>query len=313
MNCLLAMAIGFAISLVLTAVLIPILRHLKFRQEIREIGPQWHKGKSGTPTMGGLGFIFAIVAAIIATGSGEWALVGGAVAFGAIGFIDDFIKVALKRNLGLRAWQKFSLQLLAAIVIMVILVDGGHVETLISIPFSQGGVFDLGAAYIPIMAFIILGCVNAVNLTDGLDGLVSSVTMIIGLFFMIISAAAMNEGLSVSSAAMVGGILGFFVFNVHPARVFMGDTGSLFLGGMVALTAIMMGNPLILLVVGIIYILETLSVIIQVVGFKLTGRRIFKMSPIHHHFEQLGWKEGRIVWTFSAVTFAACLLALWRL
>ena len=305
----LALILALVASMVLTAVLIPVLRRAKFGQQIREIGPSWHKNKSGTPTMGGIGFIIAVTAIGVFANLGNkmgLIVVLGALAFGIIGFIDDYIKVVLKRNLGLRAWQKFAMQLAVAIGVMMAL--SVWLET--SIPLF-GWEIELGMAYIPLMVFVILGCVNAVNLTDGLDGLAGSVTAIVGTFFMVAFHGVNNMGLSLASAALVGGLLGFLIFNFHPAKVFMGDTGSLFLGGIVALLAIGLGNPLILILVGVIYVIETLSVIMQVFWFKLTkGKRLFKMSPLHHHFEQVGWGEKKIVGVFCLITLVACVVAL---
>ncbi|MBQ9757793.1 MAG: phospho-N-acetylmuramoyl-pentapeptide-transferase [Clostridia bacterium] len=314
--------ISFILAAVFGVFLIPLLHRLKFGQEIREEGPKWHQKKSGTPTMGGIIFIASAILAsfvgIFVFGFGKdsgsikavLSLLGISLGFGVIGFIDDYIKVILKRNLGLRAGQKFSLQFLVALIAAVWMVSGGVVDTEIAVPFT-GIVLDAGYfVYIPFVILVMLAAVNSVNLTDGLDGLATCITMVICIFYCIISNITKNYPLTLFSAVLVGGLLGFFLYNKFPARVFMGDTGSLFLGGAVSAMAIYMKNPLLLLIVGLVYVMEALSVIIQVAWFKKTGKRIFKMSPIHHHFEMCGWSEVKIVTVFSAVTAALCVLGL---
>ena len=281
---------------------------LKFGQSILEIGPNWHKNKQGTPTMGGIMFILGIVLAslfCLRDGSGWIALVV-ALLFGAIGFYDDYIKVAKKRNLGLTSKQKFLLQLIVAIVLTVAaIIKNG---TAILIPFS-GAEVDLGWFYVPFILFVILGTENSVNLTDGIDRLATSVTAIVMLFMAGMAWQYMEEGLMGLALFALAGCLGFLVYNHHPAKVFMGDTGSLFLGGLVSACAVLLGQPLLLLLIGFVYFMETLSVILQVTSFKLTKKRIFKMSPIHHHFEMCGWSEKKIVLVFCSVTAILCFIA----
>lgn len=309
-NSFLTLLIGFAAALVIAPPAIKFLHKLKFGQEIREIGPSWHKKKSGTPTMGGIIFIIALLIAAAVnfrTVNSKYMLVlVSSLLFGAIGFIDDFIKVVMKRNLGLTSAQKFSMQLLAAVVFVLVGMHYGILPTKIFIPFAKVYA-ELGWLYIPFALFVVLGTVNSVNLTDGIDGLATSVTIIVMLFF---SIALKDTPLTSFIYGLIGGLLGFLVFNKNPAKVFMGDTGSLFLGGAVAALAMVSENPLILILVGFIYFAETLSVIIQVASFKLTGKRVFKMSPIHHHFEMCGWNEKKIVLTFSAVTLVLCIVSL---
>lgn len=299
---------AFIITAVITPVAIPLLRKWKFGQSIRDIGPSWHQSKSGTPTMGGIAFIIGIaVAMLLCNGFSKGTLIvlTGSVGCGLIGFFDDFIKIALKRNLGLKAWQKLVLQLIVAIVFIILGNGLDAFDTAIVVPFTKI-TLDLGWLYMPFAIFFILGVTNAVNLTDGVDGLASSVTAVIMIFFC---AAALipgvdfmyKESMSLFSAACIGGMVGFLLYNSHPAKIFMGDTGSLFLGGAVAALALMMKNPLIVVIAGFVYFMETLSVIIQVTSFKLTGKRVFKMSPIHHHFEMCGWSEVKIVTVFSVV------------
>lgn len=229
------------------------------------------------------------------------------LAFGAIGFIDDYIKVVKKRNLGLTAAQKFSLQFVAALIFATVVAIGGSTGTVIDLPFTSVD-FDLSWFYIPFVIFVMLATVNSVNLTDGLDGLATSITIVISIFYMLISTSMGNHAMSLLAAVLCGSLVGFLLFNWKPAKVFMGDTGSLFLGGAVCGLAIMLKQPITLLIVGFVYVMETLSVIMQVTSYKLTGKRIFKMSPIHHHFEMCGWSEVTIVCVFSAVTVLLCAL-----
>ncbi|MBQ2932160.1 MAG: phospho-N-acetylmuramoyl-pentapeptide-transferase [Clostridia bacterium] len=317
---LMIIVISFIVAAISGLFLIPFLHRLKFGQEIREEGPKWHKKKSGTPTMGGFIFIIAalvgVVSGIFINGISEYqedimavaAMFLAALGFGLIGFLDDYIKVILKRNLGLRAGQKFSLQFLVALIFSVWAAASGLVDTGIVVPFTQK-TLELGfIIYIPFTILVMLAAVNSVNLTDGLDGLAGFVTLFVCLFYMISANAIKLPTVAVFAAATVGGILGFLIYNKYPAKVFMGDTGSLFLGGAVSAMAIFMKNPLVLLLVGFVYVAESLSVIIQVAYFKKTGKRIFKMSPIHHHFEMCGWSEKKVVAVFSAVTIALCLI-----
>ena len=303
-------------------VLIPVLRRLKFGQEIREEGPKWHAKKSGTPTMGGLIFIIAAVVMCavcyttgvlagldVPAGSEILMLLAVSVGFGIIGFIDDYIKVILKRNLGLTAKQKFLLQLALAVAFMCWAVYGEGISTIVKIPFTEIEA-DFGMFFIPFAVFVILGTVNSVNLTDGLDGLATSITIIVALFFVLFAhfGAFPNDAVALFAAILAGGLIGFLFYNKYPAKVFMGDTGSLFLGGAVCSMAILMEQPLALLIVGLVYVVETLSVILQVISFKATGKRLFKMSPIHHHFEMCGWSERKIVAVFTSVTAVLCAL-----
>jgi phospho-N-acetylmuramoyl-pentapeptide-transferase len=306
--------VSFAITAIVGKFLIPFLRRLKYGQTILEEGPNWHKSKQGTPTMGGIMFIIGIVIAAVAgvllyaVGHGGMDSVSRfvfaglifALMNGAIGFVDDYVKVVKKRNLGLTAKQKLALQFLAAalyLFIMYLCKD----DTAILVPFA--GYVDLGFFYYIIMAVVMVGIVNAVNLTDGIDGLDASITFFAALFMMLIANVIGFDANVIFSAAVAGGCLGFLVWNFHPAKCFMGDTGSLFLGGIVCAIAFAMDMHLLLLLLGLTYILEMFSVMLQVTYFKLThGKRIFKMSPIHHHFEMCGWSEMKIVCVFSGFT-----------
>lgn len=310
---ILTMLIGFVISALLGPVFIPILIKLKFGQSIREIGPKWHEKKSGTPTMGGIIFLISLLLTSLVLFKymdfKALMVLFCTIGFGIVGFIDDFIKVVLKRNLGLKAWQKLALQIIISIVFVFVGLNSGLLSVAVKIPFTNI-VWNMGWFYVPFAIFVLLGIVNGVNLTDGIDGLATSVTVVTVLFFGVVTAA-MTEIFSVSLLcfALVGGLLGFLLYNKNPAKVFMGDTGSLMLGGMVGALALVIGNPFILILVGIIYLVETLSVMMQVTSFKLTGKRIFKMSPIHHHFEMCGWGEKKIVLVFTLVTVVFCVLA----
>ena len=311
---LLGTGFSLLLCLVATPLLIPTLRRLKFGQSIREEGPKWHQKKSGTPTMGGVSIILAVLAgAALAYGIFsklgilEMGILTGAFLFGIIGFLDDYIKVVKKRNLGLTSKQKFLAQLVASVAIVVFMsytgVSGGE----IFVPFFKTTI-DIGLFSIPLAIFVLLAVVNSVNLTDGLDGLATSVTLIVSLFFMICAIKTKQVTIATLMGATAGACLGFLFFNANPAKVFMGDTGSLFLGGVVAIGAIALKMPLALIIAGGVYLLETLSVIIQVASFKLTGKRVFKMSPIHHHFEMCGMGEKQIVLLFSGVTVLLCLI-----
>ena len=306
---------GFGISALLGKFLIPALRALKAGQSIKEIGPTWHNNKSGTPTMGGLMFMAASLLCIV-TGiwSGQWTqliVLALALMFGAIGFVDDFIKVKKKRNLGLTSLQKLLLQVVASVIFLLAMHFAGAMSYELRLPFVEEALCTLPAPlYIAFAVFVIIGCVNAVNITDGIDGLASGVTSPVMLFFVVAAMGLGQNGLATFPAALLGGLAGFLVYNFYPAEVFMGDTGSLFLGGAVVGLAFALDMPLVLLLVGIIYIIETLSDILQVGYFKLThGKRIFKMAPIHHHFEKCGWGEIKIVTVFSALTLILCAVA----
>ena len=307
--------VACGLSLGIGYLLLPVLRALKAGQSIREVGPTWHNNKAGTPMMGGLMFIFAAVLCLlicIPTMSDYtvfYALIP-ALCFGFIGFLDDFTKIKFKRNLGLTSIQKAALQLIVSVLYLYLLYREGSLSCNLYIPFVNVSLAIHPMVYIFFAMFVMVGCVNAVNLTDGVDGLCSSVTIPVMLFF---TAAAVGMGkfdLALLPAVLVGGLIAYLFFNCHPAKVFMGDTGSLFLGGAVCALAFALDMPLILILVGFVYICETMSVILQVGYFKLThGKRLFKMSPIHHHFEMCGWKEVRIVLTFTAVSAIMCAAA----
>lgn len=309
---------GFFIAFLVTVITGPLiirwLISLKFGQSILEIGPNWHKKKQGTPTMGGIMFILGIVlaSAFCLRDSKAWIVLVTALCFGAIGFYDDYIKVVKKRNLGLTSKQKFCLQLIVAIGLVVAaeLLDGEG--TSILIPFT-GREVSLGWLYYPFILFVILGTENSVNLTDGIDGLAASVTTIVLLFSAGMAWQYTQEGMMRLCLFGAAGCLGFLVYNRNPARVFMGDTGSLFLGGLVAASAVVLRQPLLLLLIGFVYFAETLSVILQVASYKATKKRIFKMAPIHHHFEMCGWNEKKIVLVFCGVTLLLCIVALFAI
>ncbi len=295
--------------------LLPVLRALKAGQSIREVGPTWHNSKAGTPMMGGLFFILASVICIVAnlpmtvdyTVLYTLAL---SLSFGLIGFLDDFCKAKFKRNLGLTSVQKALLQMAVSAIFVYVLYVQGTLKSHLYIPFFDV-TFDMPLPVYLIFAMLVMvGCDNAVNITDGVDGLCASVTLPVMIFFTAASIAMGKYDLAILPAALTGGLVAYLFFNWHPAKVFMGDTGSLFLGGVVCAMSFALDMPLILLLVGLVYILETLSVILQVAYFKLThGKRIFKMSPIHHHFEMCGWKEVKIVLVFTAVSAVMCVIA----
>lgn len=305
--------LSFVISIMLSPVVIPYLKKLKVGQTERDDGPKTHLKKSGTPTMGGL----IILASVLITSfffikdyPKIIPILFLTLGFGLIGFLDDYIKVVLKRSMGLRAWQKFLLQILVTGIFVYYLVYHTDVSLAMRIPFSNGHFLNLGILTIPALFFIVLCTVNGTNFTDGLDGLATSVTVLVATFFTVV-AIGTNSGVEPITCAVAGGLLGFLLFNVYPARVFMGDTGSLALGGFVAATAYMMQMPLYIIIVGFIYAAEVLSVVIQVLYFKATkGKRFFKMAPIHHHFELCGWSETRVVAAFSVVTAILCLVGL---
>ena len=318
MTMLVAGITAFLISAVVGRFLIPALRALKAGQSIKEIGPNWHKAKEGTPTMGGIMFMAACVIAVLLFGwkdmaAGDWSalfVLVFALLYGAIGFVDDYAKIRKHENTGLTAGWKFLLQLAVAIAFLALLRLSGHVSPQLYIPFANSYLNLPWVVYLVFAAFVIVGCVNSVNLTDGLDGLAGSVTLPVAVFFAVLSAWWDKGAVGIFAGALAGGILGFLVYNFYPAKVFMGDTGSLFLGGAVCGMAFALDAPLVLIPVGIIYIAETLSDIIQVGYFKLThGKRIFRMAPLHHHLELGGWSEVRFVLTFAGITVAFCLLA----
>lgn len=315
---ILAAVVSFVLTLLIGRFLIPELRKLKAGQEIREDGPTWHAGKAGTPTMGGIMFIIGSGVTVFLLGWGQM-LEGKfthlyvylfALIFGLIGFVDDYRKVRQHQNEGLTAKQKFVLQLAAAVVFLCLMRYEGLLTNRLYFPFVQVTITVNWLVYLVFAAFVIVGCVNAVNLTDGIDGLATSVTFVVMVFFAVVACMWRLTPLPLFPAALAGGLAAFFVYNHHPAKTFMGDTGSLFLGGAVAALGFAMDMPLILIPVGIIYIAETVSDIIQVGYFKLThGKRFFKMAPLHHHLELSGWSENKLVCVFSAITLVCCVVA----
>ncbi|MBP3314948.1 MAG: phospho-N-acetylmuramoyl-pentapeptide-transferase [Clostridia bacterium] len=311
---------SFALTAVLSRCIIPILVARKAGQPIRKEGPKSHFSKQGTPTMGGIAFIMAI--AIVLTGMTIWYAVSAkqaelipmaltmalAVMNGMVGFVDDYRKLIKKDNEGLKAGQKFSLQVLTAIVYVFLLKFLGHIDTVLHIPFTQIEV-ELGIVYYVFAVILVVGIVNSVNLTDGLDGLASTVTLVVAVFFAAVALTTLVPSLGLISACLIGAMCGFLIYNHHPAKVFMGDTGSLFLGGAVVGCAFIINEPMIILIAGGIYVFEALSVILQVFWFKTFHKRIFKCAPVHHHFEQCGWSEVKVVCVFSCVTVLLCAIA----
>ena len=309
---ILAVIIAFVISAILCPIVIPFLHKLKFGQQVRDDGPQAHLKKQGTPTMGGLVILSSIIITSLLYIRDYPRIIPVlfvTVGFGVIGFLDDYIKIVMKRSEGLKPGQKMAGQIVITGIFAHYLITSGEIGTGMLVPFV-GNVIVLPVwLFVPALFFIVLGTDNGVNFTDGLDGLCTSVTILVATFFTIV-AIGENSGISPITGAVVGSLLGFLLFNVYPARVFMGDTGSLALGGFVASSAFMMQMPLYIAVVGLIYLVEVLSVIIQVTYFKKThGKRIFKMAPIHHHFELCGWSETRVVAIFSIITAILCLVA----
>lgn len=304
--------IAFCITVLLCPVVIPFLTRLKFGQFVRDDGPKSHLKKAGTPTMGGVVILAGILITslmYINTNPNIIPILFITVGFGIIGFLDDFIKIVMRRSLGLRAYQKMLLQLIVTTIYIYYMYNIIGIGTEIFIPFSNGKVLDLGGLFIPFLYFVMIGTVNSVNLTDGLDGLASGVTVLVATYFTVVSIGLSSNILPITGAA-VGSLLGFLLFNSYPARVFMGDTGSLALGGFVAATAISLKMPIFLLIVGFIYVCETFSVMIQVFYYKLTKKRVFKMAPIHHHFELSGWNETKVVAVFAIITAILCLVGL---
>lgn len=305
--------ISFVISAAAGPIVIPILRKLKVGQTVRDDGPQTHLKKNGTPTMGGVIFLLAVLITSLIYAPQYPKVIPVlfmTVGFGIVGFLDDFIKVVLHRSEGLTPGQKMAGQLVVTAVFAYYMAKISDVGLTLKVPFFTNMSLDPGWLSIPLLFFVVIGTVNGTNFTDGLDGLAASVTVMVAVFFSVV-ALGTNAGIAPITLAVVGGLLGFLLFNVYPASVFMGDTGSLALGGFVASTAYMMNMPLFLLLVGIIYLVEVLSVMIQVTYFKVThGKRFFKMAPIHHHFEKCGWSETRVVTVFSIITALCCLVAL---
>ena len=315
MKVLIMAAVAAVLSGIFGRLLLPVLRALKAGQSIRELGPTWHNNKAGTPMMGGLMFIAAtVVCLLICIPSMTeytvfYALIPG-LCFGLIGFLDDFTKIKFKRNLGLTAWQKAALQMIVSVLYLYMLYKEGSLSCNLYIPFVNVSIVIHPLVYIFFAMFVMVGCVNAVNLTDGVDGLSSSVTIPVMIFFTAAAVAVGKLDLALLPATLVGGLIAYLFYNWHPAKVFMGDTGSLFLGGIVCALAFALDMPLILILVGFVYICETMSVILQLGYFKLThGKRLFKMSPIHHHFEMCGWQEEKVVLVFAGVSAVMCILA----
>ena len=326
---IISVVVGFAVTFGFGFVVIPWLKKLKFGQTILDIGPKWHKSKEGIPTMGGIlifigtaaAFLVGLIAdlplnqgAIKADLGNSFKLttllsgIGLAVGMGLIGFLDDYIKVVKKRNLGLTARQKTLLQFAVAAAFLLSLLLGGMSSTWIPFAGDVDIISGLGLVFWPIALFFVYGFTNAVNLTDGLDGLASSVTIVVCCAFMIASNILGFASVNLLSASVAGALVGFLMWNSHPAKVFMGDTGSMFLGGMVVALAFGIGRPILLILSGIVYLLEALSDILQVAHYKRTKKRLFKMAPIHHHFEMLGWSEEKIVFAFSAVAVLGSVL-----
>jgi phospho-N-acetylmuramoyl-pentapeptide-transferase len=327
---LIAFGIALVVSFVAGLIIIPILRKFKAGQMIREDGPTWHASKSGTPTMGGFIFIIGIVAAILIAGAGNIAkgdythlyILAFGIIFGAIGFADDLAKLRHKQNEGLSAMQKLLMQIAASVAFVLLMRFTGQVTMNLYIPFTHLSIPLPEPVYLVLAAFAIVAEVNAVNLTDGVDGLASGVTVPVAVFFAVLayawnakSGGEVYSAAGIFAAALTGGLIGFLIFNFHPAKVFMGDTGSLFLGGAVCALAFAFDMPLILLVVGFVYLCETLSDVIQVLVFKIsrkitgTPKRVFKMAPLHHHFELCGWSEKKLFAVFTTVSIIAAVAA----
>ncbi len=301
-----AFVFTFVITVVLARIFIPVLKSIKMGQKILDIGPRWHKGKEGTPTMGGLFFIVASAVPLIVTAIWQKNILLAInyifiLLNGMIGFVDDYVKFFKKRNEGLSPMQKLVLQFAVTAAYLVSLHLGGFSSTSVAIPFTDYSL-ELGVFYYIIIAIGIVFTVNSVNLTDGIDGLCSSVTAVAMVFLGVLAVKSANFEAGITIFTMLAGALGFLVYNFHPAKVFMGDTGSLYMGAVVCASAMMLDIPIIILFVGIIYFVESVSVVIQVLSYKLTKKRVFKMTPIHHHFEMCGWNEIKIVFVFSLIT-----------
>ena len=312
---LICAVVGCALSGLLGYLLLPVLRALKAGQSIREIGPTWHNYKAGTPMMGGLMFIFATIIILLCNlpfmeDYTVFFVLAPSLCFGFVGFLDDYAKLRKKKNEGLTSIQKFLLQMAVSALFLYAMYRTGNMSTELYVPFFNVSFTLHPIVYIFFAMFVMVGCDNAVNLTDGVDGLSSSVTLPVMVFFTAASVALGRYDLALLPASLIGGLIAYLFYNWHPAKLFMGDTGSLFLGGVVCAMSFALDMPLILILVGFVYICETLSVILQVGYFKLThGKRLFKMSPIHHHFEMCGWKEEKIVLVFASVSALMCLAA----
>jgi len=306
---------GGILSGVIGYFLIPILRTVKAGQSIREVGPTWHNNKAGTPMMGGLMFILAAIICLLCNiptmeDYSVFFVLGVSLCYGAVGVADDFFKLVHKRNMGLTSLQKALLQMAVSALFLYLMYRNGSMNTNLYVPFFDVS-FELHPmVYIFFAMFVMVGCDNAVNLTDGVDGLSSSVTLPVMIFFAAVAIVQGRYDLALLPASLIGGLIAYLFYNWHPAKVFMGDTGSLFLGGVVCAMAFALDMPLVLVMVGLVYIVETVSVILQVGYFKLThGKRLFKMAPIHHHFEMCGWKEEKIVFVFAGVSALMCVIA----
>lgn len=324
-ECLIVAFAVFMISAIMLYLLIPVLRAKKIGQTIYELGPVWHMDKQGVPTMGGIGFIpsfllllavWSVLFFLKADAAATRALIPLALTLllgasnAAIGFIDDYCKLLKKQNQGLRAWQKLLLQLVFAAAYVAMMAITGNLHTELTVPFTEISI-RLGIFAYPIYIIVIAGFVNATNLTDGIDGLAGSITAVVSLFLAVVAVMIGHGTLGVVSAALLGAVCAFLLFNHHPARVFMGDTGSLFIGGVLMGCAFMAHLEIAVLIAGLVYICEMLSSLLQILYFKLThGKRLFKMAPLHHHFEKCGWSENKIVIVFAGVTAVLCLLAL---
>ena len=303
---IIAMFLASLLSLIIGPRIIPILKKLKIGQSIREDGPQSHLYKTGTPTMGGIIFIFSSLIIFVLMGNKSLnaiVILLSMLGFGAIGYIDDYIKVVKKRNLGLRAYQKIIAQIIVAIIVIIYFQNSIETSGIAYIPFIGERNLNIGIWMLPFLLIVVLGTVNSVNLTDGLDGLATGISIIVFIAFSFISYKIGQLDISLVSIIIAGSLIGFLTFNYNPAKVFMGDTGSLALGGALSAVAILTRTYLFIPIIGGVFFAETLSVIIQVLYFKATGKRFFKMAPLHHHFEQIGWEEINIVWSFWAITF----------
>lgn len=303
--------LSFILTTAIAPIFIPFLLKIKVGQTVRDDGPESHLKKNGTPTMGGIIILIGFIGGSVifcSRYSNTIPIMLMTIGFGLIGFIDDYIKVVLKRSMGLRAWQKLLLQIIVTAIFAVYLTKVAGVNLLLRVPFTNGYMLDLSWFSYVILFIAVLGTVNGANLTDGVDGLASSVTIVIAIYFAII-AVLENMGLEPTSLALIGSLLGFLVFNCYPAKVFMGDTGSLALGGYVIATAYMLNMPLYVIIVAVIYLVENISVMLQVSYFKITkGKRLFKMAPIHHHFEKSGWSETKVVTVFTIVSIFAAVI-----
>lgn len=312
---LLPVVIAFAISVCLCPIMIPFLKKLKFGQFVRDDGPESHLKKSGTPTMGGLIILCSIVITSLLymkTNPQILPVLFVTLGFGLVGFLDDYIKVVMKRSMGLHAWQKMIGQFIIVALFAYYLANYTDLGTSVLIPFTGGMEWNMGFWFYPFLFVVLLGTVNGTNFTDGLDGLLSSITVLTATFFTVVAIGTASR-LEPITCAAVGSLLGFLVYNVYPAKVFMGDTGSLALGGLIGATAVLLKMPIYIVIVGCVYLVEVLSVIIQVTYFKKTGKRVFKMAPIHHHFELSGWPETKVVAIFSIITAILCLIGLMAL